>query len=299
MSIIERAAELLRSTPLAQSEPLPPAKGSGHLEQSPIARAAEDIGRRGGNLAETRPAPGRGPARAVRVDRDRLRQQSMILPDGERSAITETFRHIKRTLLTSASSSAAGAPPANLVMVTSASPGEGKTFCAINLAISIALEVNRTVLLVDADAAKPGVLQALGLQADKGLMDVLLDRRVDFGEALLKTDIGRLSLLPVGTTHKHATELLASDAMRELLREMAERYHDRIIIFDSPPLLAASEAGVLASQMGQIVVVVEAGRTSETALRDALGLIDANRVTGLLLNKGEDLGLKYGYASYG
>src|SRR5688572_13674401 len=128
MSIIERAAELLRSTPLAQSEPSPPAKGSGHLEQSPIARAVEDIGRRR-VVPEAKPAPGRGPARAVRVDRDRLRRQSMILPDGERSAITETFRRIKRTLLTSASSSAAGAPPANLVMVTSASPGEGKTFC--------------------------------------------------------------------------------------------------------------------------------------------------------------------------
>ena len=102
-------------------------------------------------------------------------------------------------------------------------------------------------------------------------MDVLLDRRIDLAEVLWKTDIGKLTLLPAGTAHQHATELLASDAMRELLQEMAERYHDRIIIFDSPPLLAASEAGVLASQMGQIVMVVEAGKTSEAALKEALG----------------------------
>ena len=184
-------------------------------------------------------------------------------------------------------------------MVTSALPGEGKTFCAINLAISIALEMDRTVLLVDADVAKPSVPQALGLEADKGLMDVLLDRRVDLADVLWKTDIGRLTLLPVGTAHKHATELLASDAMRGLLHEMAERYHDRIIIFDSPPLLAASEAGVLASQMGQIVVVVESGKTSEAALKDALGRIDSSRVAGLLLNKGESPSLGYGYGGYG
>lgn len=295
MSIIERAVELLRST----AEPSPSATRSGKPERDPIVRVAEEIGRRG-VVPDARPAPPRNrPARTVRVDRERLHQQSMIAPDGERSAITETFRHIKRTILDSAASATAGAPPPNLVMVTSALPGEGKTFCAINLAISIALEVDRTVLLVDADVAKPGVLQTLGMQPDKGLMDVLLDRRIELAEVLLKTDIGRLSLVPVGTAHKHATELLASDAMRELLREMAARYRDRVIIFDSPPLLAASEAGVLASQMGQIVMVVEAGNTAESALRDALGLIDVRRVTGLLLNKGEDHGLKYGYASYG
>jgi exopolysaccharide/PEP-CTERM locus tyrosine autokinase len=233
------------------------------------------------------------------VDRDRLRRQSIITPDGERTAVAENFRRIKRHILANAASPRAGAPPTNLVLVTSAVAGEGKTFCAINLAISIALEMDRTALLVDADVAKPNVPQALGLEAEKGLMEVLLDRRVDLAEVLWKTDIGTLTLLPSGTTHKHATELLASDAMRALLQEMAERYHDRIIIFDSPPLLAASEAGVLASQMGQIVVVVEAGKTSETQLKDALGRIDSSKVAGLLLNKGESPSLGYGYGGYG
>lgn len=234
--------------------------------------------------------------RSLRVDRDQLRRQGMITPDGERSPNAESFRRIKRQILANVAKSKADAQ-ANLVLMTSALAGEGKTFCAINLAISIALEMDRTVLLVDADVAKPSVPQALGLKAEQGLMDVL-DRRIDLAEVLCKTDIGKLTLLPAGTTHQHATELLASDAMRMLLAEMAERYHDRIIIFDSPPLLAASEAGVLASQMGQIVMVVEAGKTSEVALKAALGRIESSNVAGLLLNKGEGSALDY-YGGYG
>jgi exopolysaccharide/PEP-CTERM locus tyrosine autokinase len=185
------------------------------------------------------------------------------------------------------------------VLVTSALAGEGKTFCAINLAISIAMEMDHTVLLVDADVAKPSIPQALGVEAERGLMDVLLDSKIDLAEVLCKTDIVKLALLPAGRAHQHATELLASDAMRVLLQEMAEHHRDRIVIFDSPPLLVASEAGVLASQMGQIVMVVEAGRTSEAALRDALGRIESSNVVGLLLNKGEGPGLGYGYGGYG
>jgi exopolysaccharide/PEP-CTERM locus tyrosine autokinase len=297
MSIIERAVELLRTTPQTRAEPPTTAKGSGNLEQDPIARVVEEIGRRGA-IPEAKPASSRGTARTFRVDRERLRQQGMIAPEDKRSVITESFRHVKRTILANAADPKAGAPPANLVMVTSASPGEGKTFCAINLAISIALEVDRTVLLVDGDVAKPGVLQALGLEADKGFMDVLFDRRIDLADVLWKTDVGRLTLAPVGTAHKHATELLASNAMRELLRQMAGRYGERIIIFDSPPLLAASEADVLASQMGQVVVVVEAGKTTEPALKSALGRIDAGRVAGLLLNKTQGSSLEGGYSAY-
>jgi receptor protein-tyrosine kinase len=180
-------------------------------------------------------------------------------------------------------------------MVTSALTGEGKTFCAINLAISIALEMDYTVLLVDADVAKPSVPQALGFKAEKGLMDVLLDRRIDLAEVLCKTDIDKLSILPAGTANQHATELLASDAMRVLLQEMAERHRDRIVIFDSPPLLAASESAVLASQMGQIVMVVEAGKTSEAALTNALSRIESSNIAGLVLNKADGPGLEYGY----
>ena len=249
--------------------------------------------------AKTRLArPASRTTRRLRIDPDQLRRQSMITPDGDRTPIAESFRRIKRTVLANVANPKADAP-ANLVLVTSALAGEGKTFCAINLAISIALEMDRTVLLVDADVAKPSIPQALGLNAERGLMDVLLDRRIDLAEVLWKTDIEKLTLLPAGTAHQHATELLASDAMRALLQEMAARYHDRVIIFDSPPLLAASEAGVLASQMGQIIMVVEAGKTSEAALKDALGRIESSNVAGLLLNKWKGSGLGYYYGGYG
>ena len=309
MSIIERVAELLGSVPQTHQKPSAAGEGADTLEPNLIERAAGDISRRPDfpedkdlaveSKAKARPArPTSRTTRTLRVDVDRLRRQSMITPDGERTPIAEGFRRIKRQILANVANAKAGAP-ANLVLVTSALAEEGKTFCAVNLAISIALEMDRTVLLVDADVAKPSIPQALGLEAEKGLMDVLLDRRIDLAEVLLKTDVGKLTFLPAGTTHQHATELLASDAMRVLLQEMAERYRDRIIIFDSPPLLAASEAGVLASQMGQIVVVVEAGKTSEAALKDALGRIESSNVAGLLLNKGEGPGLGYYYGGYG
>ena len=287
MSIIERVAELLGSVPQARGKPSAASEEADTLEPSRIERAAGDLRRRFV-----------GTTRTLRVDLDRLRKQSIITPDGERTPIAEGFRRIKRQILVNVANPKSGAP-VNLVLVTSARAGEGKTFCAINLAISIALEMDQTVLLVDADVAKPSIPEALGLEADKGLMDVLLDRRIDLAEVLWKTDIDKLTVLPAGTAHPHATELLASGAMRDLLREMATRYCDRIIIFDSPPLLAASEAGVLANQMGQIVMVVEAGKTTEAALKDALGRIESSKVAGLLLNKGQGAGLGYYYGGYG
>jgi exopolysaccharide/PEP-CTERM locus tyrosine autokinase len=305
MSIIERVGELLGSVPQTHRKPSAAGEGADTLEPNRIERAAGDISRRSDfpgdkDLAgEARPARSTGTTtRTFRIDLDRLRRQSMITPDGDRTPIAEGFRRIKRQILANAANPKAGVP-ANLVLVTSALAGEGKTFCAINLAISIALERDHSVLLVDADVAHPSVPQVLGLEAEMGLMDVLLDRRIDLAEVLWKTDINKLTVLPAGTAHQHATELLASDAMRVLLREMAARYHDRIIIFDSPPLLAASEAGVLASQMGQIVVVVEAAKTTEAALKDALGRIESSNVAGLLLNKGEGPGLGYYYGGYG
>jgi protein-tyrosine kinase len=296
VSIIERAAALLGST--TQGKRAHPAAGGG------AGRSGEDLIERAvGHIDRVRDGSGRKiPEKAIRafaVDRDRLRRQSMIAPDGGRTPIAESFRRVKRQILANVANPKSITPPPNLVMVTSALAGEGKTFCAINLAISLALEVDRSVLLVDADVAKSDVPKALGLEAGKGLMDLLLDRHTDLADVLWRTDIGRLTLLTVGTAHKHATELLASDTMSALLREMSERYRDRIIIFDSPPLLAASEAGVLAGQMGQIVLVVEAARTTETALKDALARIDSSRVTGLLLNKGQSASLEYGYGSYG
>lgn len=320
MSIIERVAQLLEPVSQAQSRPPGPGKvHAGHtldLIERAMAEDHEHSASRIGELAtaplapgpaiERMAAPGREEsagrtirtARTVEVEVATLRQKGIVTPGEERTATAETFQRIKRRILTNALS-VNGNAPANLVLVTSALPGEGKTFCAMNLAISIALEVDHSVLLVDADVCKPSIAELLGLRAEKGLMDLLVDSRMDMAEVLYRTDIGKLTVLPAGTAQRHATERLASGATRELLRQMAARYRDRIIIFDSPPLLAASEATVLASQMGQVIMVVESGKTTESALKEALGHIDSSRLAGLVLNKGEGPGLGNYYTGYG
>jgi exopolysaccharide/PEP-CTERM locus tyrosine autokinase len=245
------------------------------------------------------PAPAaRTTAHSVTIDLDRLQRQSIITPGSGRTPIAESFRRVKRHILANIANAEPGVP-ANLVMVTSPLANEGKTFCAINLAISMAMEMERTVLMVDADVAKPSVPAVLGLKIEKGLMDVLFQDGATLADVLCKTNIDKLTLLPAGKGRHQATELLASDAMGALLQEMAERYSDRIIIFDSPPLLSASEAAVLATRMGQIVMVVEAGKTTESALKESLTRVESCRNVGLLLNKIEGSGLGYGSYGYG
>jgi exopolysaccharide/PEP-CTERM locus tyrosine autokinase len=170
-------------------------------------------------------------------------------------------------------------------VVTSALPGEGKTYCAINLAMSIAMERDITVLLVDADVARPSVLKVLGLGAEAGLMDILMNDELELADVILKTNVPTLSILPAGRSNRHATELLASRSMSTLLSEIANRYADRIVIFDSPPLLITTEASVLAAQMGQVVMVVEAETTTQNAVREALRLLDSCKHINLIYNK--------------
>lgn len=308
MSIVERMVDMIGSVP--QSHPKPSTAGEGTDAPKPglIERAVSNKSQHSTAdqkiapepVAKDKPAITTGRvSRTLKVDLNKLRQQRMIAPDGERTPISESFRRIKRHILANVANPKA-ALGTNLVMITSPLPGEGKTFCTINLAISMAMEMDSTVLLVDADVARPSVTSVLGInvEGEQGLMDVLLGRRIDLADVICKTDIGKLSVLPAGARHARATEVLASEAMRTLLQEMAERYHDRVIIFDSPPLLAASEACVLASHMGQILVVVEAGRTTETALKDAVSRIESSNVVGVLLNKGAPPGAGY-YGDYG
>jgi protein-tyrosine kinase len=242
---------------------------------------------------------------SVSINLSRLKIAGFVTPDADRTEIAEELRLIKRPLLINAFGQGADSTQrGNMIMVTSSLPGEGKTFCAINLALSIAMEMDRTVLLVDADVAKPKLLQYLGVRAEKGLLDVLRGGMVSLPDVLLRTNIEKLTILPSGKAYKHATELLASEAMDRLIEDLASRYSDRIVIFDSPPLLATSEASVLASHMGQIVMVVEAEKTPRAAVREALGQIeDSGAVIGMLLNKatGPKGGAyySYGYGKYG
>lgn len=244
-----------------------------------------------------------GEAPTVRLDFSRFPDSTAIDPRAEQSsALAEQFRYIKRPLLMNVQGrGATRAENPNLIMVTSALAGEGKTFTAINLAMSIAAELDKTVLLADADVAKPEVAQMLGVRAEKGLIDVLLGD-VRLPDVLLRTDVPNLTLLPAGRRHFHSTELLASESMRLLVQELSTRYSDRVVIFDSPPLLLTSEARVLAGLMGQIVMVVEEARTLQPVVREALSLLDSAEIVGLVLNKNRaDGGRDYygGYGQYG
>ncbi len=297
MSIVERAADFLGK--LSEAKPNPAvaatrddfaAKAIDRIERvveqqdhksiSPTPRRAL-----GHVRASSLPGDTKVGTTTLNIDIDLLRQQQMTTPDGERTMVSECFRRIKRHILANIVNP--DAPPrANLIMVTSSVPKEGKTFCTINLAISLAMEMDRRVLLVDADVLRPSVSAALGIKSvEKGLMDVLLDG-IELSEVLCSTNIEKLSLLPAGRRHQHSSELLASTGMRDLLNEMAERYSDRIIIFDSPPLLASTESRVLAGLMGQVLLVVEAERTAEATLKEALAHIESDNVVGVVLNKG-------------
>ncbi|QGZ43151.1 AAA family ATPase [Pseudoduganella flava] len=244
------------------------------------------------------PEPQRRTARVIELDLARMNDAGLVTAAGGRTNLVEDFRIIKRPLIKRAfTPRKANANPGNLIMITSSLPGEGKTFTSINLAMSIAMELDHTVLLVDADVARPSVLRTLGLPAQRGLMDILLDDQLDMADVMLRTNVNTLSILPAGTSNPRATELLASHAMKALVLEIADRYPDRIVIFDSPPLLLTSEAHVLASHMGQIVVVVESEKTTQHAVKEALRQLEGCSNVNLVYNKSRELGSssKYDY----
>jgi protein-tyrosine kinase len=233
---------------------------------------------------------GRQSTRRIELDLARMRELGMVTAAGGRTNLLEEFRIIKRPLLKRAFAERGPKEnPCNLIMVTSSLPGEGKTYSAINLAMSIAMELDHTVLLVDADVARPSILRTLGLPAQRGLMDILLDDTLDLSDVMLRTNVDTLSILPAGTSTPRATELLASSTMTAMVHELAHRYPDRVIIFDSPPLMLTSESRVLASHMGQIVVVVEAQTTTQHAVKEALQQLEGMANVNLLYNKTRDI----------
>lgn len=301
MSLIERALRKSGGKPADDAESAAP-RQEASAPEAPVP---------GEPATPPRPEPGpAGPAfpREVRgpvhpLDYGHLRRQGLLTPDDTRSRLAEEFRIIKRPIINNAfGEQAARIARSNVVMITSSLPREGKSFCAINLALSICREIGRTVLLVDADVARPAVPTYLGLPTQqKGLLDVLTDPELDLADVILRTDLPNLSVVPAGTAHGHSTELVASPQMAALVREMAERYPDRIVLFDSPPLAATSEAGVLAGHMGQIVVVVEAQRTPQTVLEGSLQQLDGCDVVMTMLNKSRNIpGVEYGgyYGGY-
>ena len=221
------------------------------------------------------------------VSQTELIKGGLLAPLDHAMPVADEFRRIKRPLIANAALEVGNdQAPMNVIMIASALPGAGKTFCAVNLAVSISLERELNVLLIDADVPKPHISRSFGLGTAPGLIDLLVDDDSrHFSDFLVRTDLNDIQVLPAGRSHPQATELLASGRMSDIVGELARRYPDRIIILDSPPLLVTSEAQAVASQVGQIAVIVEAGQTSQQVLSQTLETLDPNKAINLILNK--------------
>tara|TARA_B100001939_G_scaffold241823_1_gene209235 strand:- start:597 stop:1541 length:945 start_codon:yes stop_codon:yes gene_type:complete len=308
MSLIEKAAAKLKKNESlverAAKKMAKPAEGeekkdSAAAESAPAAASSTTSESSKTAQAPAEKKPSRKQSRRVEIDMEHLKKQNILVVDGDHSQISEEFRIVKRSLLLNAfAKGEAAIPNGNIIMVTSTQPEEGKTFCAISLAMSMAMERDLTVLLVDADVAKADVLKRMGLKAEKGLIDVIEDETLDLADCLLRTNVPNLSLLPAGKKHKLTTELLASERMGELIDEIAKRYPDRVVIVDSPPVLANSSASVLALRVGQVLYIVEADRTREEELKEALSMISSCEHINLLLNKSRFSSGKKKFSSY-
>jgi protein-tyrosine kinase len=229
---------------------------------------------------------------------DRLREKNMLVPGSELSqAIKNEYRRIKRPLLSNAFGKTASlVDRGNIIMVTSSVPGEGKTYTATNLALAFAQEMDNTVLLVDCDVTKQGASRMLGVEKRRpDFTDLLASDRLSVSDALLTTDVPGLVLLPAGKPHEFITEMMASRKMSDLIEEIASRYNDRIVILDAPPLLSTPESQVLAGLVGQIVFVIEAGKTPQTIIEDAMAMLPKEKAIGLVLNKSESVSNRGGY----
>lgn len=303
MNIIEQAAKRLEELQRAGVAVPWAAAGFDAQPNESAAPATPDVTRvpeAVAPLAAANPAPSAPTrvSRQVQIDVQRLVQMGFVVPGGPRNATADEYRVIKRPILKNATATGdAALRRGNLIQVVSAMPGEGKTFTAVNLALSIAAELDHSVLLVDADVVRPSVFPRLGLSAERGLLDLLRDPSMTVADVMLSTNIPKLSLLPAGSASADSTELLASAAMERLLDDLATRYADRIVIFDSPPVLAATEARVLATKVGQLLVVIEAGSTSRELVTEAFGALSSCPVVMAVLNKydGPPLAGPYGY----
>ncbi|NOT12192.1 MAG: tyrosine-protein kinase family protein [Methylococcaceae bacterium] len=237
------------------------------------------------------------------LDWDKLSELGFVTPGDSNTQTVEEFRNIKHPLVSNAFGKGNnGIQRANLILVTSSLPGEGKTFTAINLALSIANERDKKVLLIDADVARPSVSNTLGIKGSPGLIEYLEGQDVKFADIVHKTNMPGLRVIPAGKQHKHSTELLSSNRMVMLAEELSKRYPDRIVIFDSPPLLAATQAEVLAKLVGQIVLVIEAERTLQSMVMESVEKLASCDVVLAVFNKtqtsSEGAHYGYGYGQY-
>ena len=309
MSTIERAAARLSTTGQSRSEPIiGDAARFDPFQFEPVT-------------SPTPPRPGKPQAAGVRstvgggfceLSVDALTALGFATQNNVNAAIAADLRRIKRPLLLAVKKAAtlgsqdlsSGGLPANLIVITSALPGEGKTFVSINLALSIAAELDRTVLLVDADVAKNGVAEALDVKYESGLTDILERGNLHAEDTVMQTNIESLSVLLSGRMLPNIDAIFASDKMTRVMRELADYDPTRIVIVDAPPLHAGTEASVLARMAGQVVVVVEEDKTPQAAVMNWMRQLEGCESVSLILNKARR-GLSdhamygYGYTSRG
>jgi exopolysaccharide/PEP-CTERM locus tyrosine autokinase len=289
VSLFEQAIARLRSQPGTSGNEGKPSTGSRKPVSTVAARPMEE-------------AP--EPVKRITLDLDGLRERGYLPEEAVSRAFSEHYRRIKRPLVDKAVAGAAGTGESRVIMVTSALPGDGKTFTSINLALSMALERDISVLLVDCDVAKRHVSEITGLRDDRGLVDALIDDSADVESLVVGTNQRGLSHLPAGTRAQGTAELLSSNRMREIVASLCLRAPRRIVLLDSPPLLITNEGRALAKLAGQVALVVRAGHTPRQAVMDAIGLFDAAQAGGIILNHvsiGRSDGYYgyYGYGSYG
>lgn len=235
------------------------------------------------------------------IDGENLLSRGYMFDAGTRKVTQEEFRQIKRKLLNNAFGGASKTlNNSNLIMVSSSNPNEGKTFISINLALSIALEQDKTVLLVDADVLRPSINRELRFEPKTGLLEYLLGEVTDVSDVIYSTNIHNLKIIPSGEPHHLTNELLASNKMEQLAKELSSRYPDRIVIFDCPPILGITETPVLSNLMGQAVIVVEESKTKIGDVKAAASMLNEEMAIGIVMNKTlkstKDL---YGYYGYG
>jgi exopolysaccharide/PEP-CTERM locus tyrosine autokinase len=308
MSLVERALKKIQESRAHGASPAVAHAAGPHTipldVAAPRSAAVPPVVTQAVHVARVAPAAAR-PSQIVHIDRDALRHSELLPPLSQERQLAGEYRQIKRPLI--ANALGRGVPKLPLgyrIMVASAMPGDGKTFTSINLALSIALDKDLSVVLIDADVAKAHVSRTFGVQNNPGLMDLLRDETLDPDSLILPTDVPGLSLLPAGKGTEVATELLAGARMEAIASQISMRDPNRILLFDSSPLLVTSEAIALTNNVGQIVLVVRAGVTPQSAVLDAIDLLGEGKSVGLVLNQTDEqvrsgYYYRYGYPEQG
>ena len=224
-------------------------------------------------------------SREVNIDLDLLADKGYLTPLLSNRALAEQVRVIKQAVLKNVEVAAERGLRRNLVLVTSSASGEGKTFFSMNLAMSLAMEVDRHALLVDADVLRPSVLQRYAIAPSLGLMDLATRSDLDVSDVLLRTNVPKLSLLPAGQPDEKSPELLSSTYIDGLLTELSERYADRLVIFDAPPVLVSSGTRHLATRVGQVIMVVQADQANVRTVSQAFEAVSTCSIVSSVLNQ--------------